>query len=120
MTSAEKIMAFTEEQLKSGLVANQLQKNVSGSARWGQKLNTNDYPLLGSADEVYLDGNLTMNCLGELEGTGTPSLHKRAHLRLSMAIVPNITNSWLLPAPQMATSNIGNVIFVISLSRTSR
>ena len=71
LISAEKIMAFTEEQLKSGLVANQLQKNVSGSARWGQKLNTNDYPLLGSADEVYLDGNLTMNCLGELEGTGT-------------------------------------------------
>ncbi len=71
LTSAEKIMAFTEEQLKSGLVANQLQKNVSGSARWGQKLNTNDYPILGSADEVYLDGNLTMNCLGELEGTGT-------------------------------------------------
>ena len=71
LTSAEKIMAFTEEQLKSGLVANQLQKNVSGNARWGQKLNTNDYPLLGSADEVYLDGNVTMNCLGELEGTGT-------------------------------------------------
>jgi hypothetical protein len=71
LTSAEKIMAFTDEQLKSGLVANQLQKNVSGSARWGQKLNTNDYPLLGSADEVYLDGNVTMNCLGELEGTGT-------------------------------------------------
>ena len=71
LTSAEKIMAFTEEQLKSGLVANQLQKNISGSARWGQKLNTNDYPLLGSADEVYLDGNVTMNCLGELEGTFT-------------------------------------------------
>ena len=71
LTSAEKIMAFTEEQLKSGLVANQLQKNISGSAKWGQKLNTNDYPLLGSADEVYLDGNVTMTCLGELEGTGT-------------------------------------------------
>ena len=71
LTSAEKIKAFSAEQLKSGLVANQLQKNVSGNARWGQKLNTNDYPLLGSADEVYLDGNVTMNCLGELEGTGT-------------------------------------------------
>ena len=71
LTSAEKIMAFTEEQLKSGLVANQLQKNVSGSARWGQKLNTNDYPLLGSADEVYLDGNVIMKCSGELESTGT-------------------------------------------------
>ena len=65
LTSAEKIMAFTAEQLKSGMVANQLQKNVSGSAKWGQKLNTDDYPLLGSADEVYLDGNVTTNCLGE-------------------------------------------------------
>ena len=53
LTSAEKIMAFTAEQLKSGMVANLLQKNVSGSAKWGQKLNTDDYPLLGSADEVY-------------------------------------------------------------------
>ena len=65
LTSADKIMAFTAEQLKSGMVANQLQKNVSGSAKWGQKLNTDDYPLLGSADEVYLDGNVTTNCLGE-------------------------------------------------------
>ena len=65
LTPAEKIKAFSAEQLKSGLVANQLQKNVSGNAKWGQKLNTNDYPLLGSADEVYLDGNVTMNCLGE-------------------------------------------------------
>ena len=71
LTSADKINAFTAEQLKSGMVANQLQKNVSGSAKWGQKLNTDDYPLLGSADEVYLDGNVTMNCLGELEGTFT-------------------------------------------------
>ena len=65
LTSADKINAFTAEQLKSGMVANQLQKNVSGSAKWGQKLNTDDYPLLGSADEVYLDGNVTTNCLGE-------------------------------------------------------
>ena len=71
LTSAEKIKAFSAEQLKSGLVAYQLQKNASGSARWGQKLNTNDYPLLGSADEVYLDGNVIMKCSGELEGTGT-------------------------------------------------
>ena len=70
LTSAEKIMAFSAEQLKSGLVANQLQKNVSGSAKWGQKLNTDDYPLLGSADEVY-SGNATLNCLGEGESTVT-------------------------------------------------
>ena len=71
LTYPEKIKAFSEEQLKSGLVAFLLQKNVSGSAKWGQKLNTDDHPLLGSADEVYLDGNMTMNCLGELVGTGT-------------------------------------------------
>ena len=71
MTSTEKIKAFTTEQLKSGLVAYMLKQNVSGSAKWGQKLGTNDYPLLGSADEVYLDGNVTMNCLGEVVGTGT-------------------------------------------------
>ena len=68
LTSAEKIMAFTAEQLKSGMVANLLQKNVSGSAKWGQKLGTNAYPLLGSADEVY-SGNATSNCLGEVEST---------------------------------------------------
>ena len=70
LTSADKINAFTAEQLKSGMVANLLQKNVSGSARWGQKLGTNDYPLLGSADEVY-SGNATLNCLGEVESTVT-------------------------------------------------
>ena len=70
LTSAEKIMAFTAEQLKSGMAANLLQKNVSGSAKWGQKLNTDDYPLLGSADEVY-SGNATLNCLGEVESTVT-------------------------------------------------
>ena len=71
MTSADKIKAFTAEQLKSGLVANLLQENASGSAKWGQKLNTDDYPLLGSADEVYLVGDVTMDCLGEVEGSGT-------------------------------------------------
>ena len=70
LTSADKINAFTAEQLKSGWVANLLQKNASGSARWGQKLGTNDYPLLGSADEVY-SGNATLNCLGEVESTVT-------------------------------------------------
>ena len=70
LTPADKIMAFTAEQLKSGLVANLLQKNASGSAKWGQKLGTNAYPLLGSADEVY-SGNATSNCLGEVETTVT-------------------------------------------------
>ena len=71
LSSTGRIKAFTAEQLKSGLVAFLLQGNGSESAKWGQKLNTDDYPLLNSADKVYSDCPLTMKCSGELEGTGT-------------------------------------------------
>ena len=71
LTSADKIKAFTAEQLKSGLVTFILQENVSGSAKWGQNLNTDDYPLLGSANKVYSDSPVIMKCSGELEGIGT-------------------------------------------------
>ena len=71
LTSSEKIMAFSAEQLKSGLVTFILQENVLGSAKWGQNLNTDDYPLLGSANKVYSDSPVIMKCSGELEGTCT-------------------------------------------------
>ena len=71
LTSAFRVKAFSSEQLKSGLVAFLLQGNGSESAKWGQKLNTDDYPLLNSADKVYSDCPVTMKCSGELEGTGT-------------------------------------------------
>ena len=71
LSSTGRIKAFTAEQLKSGLVAFLLQGNASESAKWGQKLNTDDYPLLGSTNKVYLDSPITMKCSGELEGTGT-------------------------------------------------
>ena len=71
LSSTRRIKAFTAEQLKSGLVAFILQENGSESAKWGQKLNTDDYPLLNSADKVYSDSPITMKCSGELEGTGT-------------------------------------------------
>ena len=71
LSSTRRIKAFTAEQLKSGLVAFILQGNASESAIWGQKLNTDDYPLLNSADKVYSDCPVTMKCSGELEGTGT-------------------------------------------------
>ena len=71
LSSTRRIKAFTAEQLKSGLVAFLLQGNASESAKWGQKLNTDDYPLLNSADKVYSDSPITMKCSGELEGTGT-------------------------------------------------
>ena len=71
LTSAFRVKAFSAELLKSGLVAFLLQGNGSESAKWGQKLNTDDYPLLNSADKVYSDCPVTMKCSGELEGTGT-------------------------------------------------
>ena len=71
LTSAEKIKAFSAEQLKSGLVTFILQENASESAKWGQELNTDDYPLLGSTNKVYSGSPVIMKCSGELEGTGT-------------------------------------------------
>ena len=71
LSSTGRIKAFTAEQLKSGLVAFLLQGNASKSAKWGQKLNTDDYPLLGSTNKVYSDRPMIMKCSGELEGTGT-------------------------------------------------
>ena len=71
LTSAFRVKAFSAEQLKSGLVAFILQENVSGSAKWGQNLNTDNYPLLGSTNKVYSDSPVIMKCSGELDGTGT-------------------------------------------------
>ena len=71
LSSTRRIKAFTAEQLKSGLVAFILQGNASESAKWGQKLNTDDYPILGSTNKVYSDSPITMKCSGELEGKGT-------------------------------------------------
>ncbi len=78
LPSAFRVKAFSAEQLKSGLVAFLLQGNASESAKWGQKLNTDDYPLLNSADKVYSDSPITMKCSGELEGTGKYSNTKPA------------------------------------------
>ena len=71
MSSAEKIKAFSAEQLKSGLVAFILQENVSGGLQWGQLLGTDNLPLLGSANKVYSESPVIMKCSGELESTGT-------------------------------------------------
>ena len=78
LSSTGRIKAFTAEQLKSGLVAFILQGNASESAKWGQKLNTDDYPLLGSTNKVYSDRPMIMKCSGELEGSGKYSNTKPA------------------------------------------
>ena len=78
LPSAFRVKAFSAEQLKSGLVAFILQGNASESEKWGQKLNTDDYPLLGSTNKVYSDRPMIMKCSGELEGTGKYSNTKPA------------------------------------------
>ena len=78
LPAAFRVKAFSAEQLKSGLVAFILQGNASESAKWGQKLNTDDYPMLGSTNKVYSDRPMIMKCSGELEGTGKYSNTKPA------------------------------------------
>lgn len=63
MPSEVNATEFTEAQLKSGVVAYQLQQNASSEAKWGQNL-TNDgdfYPVIGSEHTVYADNSL-VNC----------------------------------------------------------
>lgn len=78
LPSAFRVKAFSAEQLKSGFVTFILQGNASETAKWGQKLNTDDYPMLGSTNKVYSDRPVTMKCSGELEGTGKFSNTKPA------------------------------------------
>ena len=61
--SEDNATGFTEAQLKSGVVAYQLQQNASSEAKWGQNLaNDGDiYPIIGSEHTVYADNSL-VNC----------------------------------------------------------
>ena len=61
--SEDSATGFTEAQLKSGVVAYQLQQNASSKAKWGQNLANDDdiYPVIGSEHQVYVD-NTTLNC----------------------------------------------------------
>ena len=61
--SEDNATGFTEAQLKSGVVAYQLQQNASSESKWGQNLaNDGDiYPVIGSEHTVYADNSL-VNC----------------------------------------------------------
>ena len=61
--SEDNATGFTKDQLKSGVVAYQLQQNASSEAKWGQNLaNGGDiYPIIASEHKVYAN-NLTLNC----------------------------------------------------------
>ena len=71
-TLDEIIKGFTQEQLKSGVVAYLLQQNASTKAKWGQNLaNDGDiYPVIGSEYQVYAD-NVTYNCKTKEVVTGS-------------------------------------------------
>ena len=62
--SEDNATGFTEAQLKSGVVAYQLQQNASSEAKWGQNLaNDGDiYPVIGSEYQVYATEDLLVNC----------------------------------------------------------
>ncbi len=62
--SEDNATGFTKDQLKSGVVAYQLQQNASSKAKWGQNLaNDGDsYPVIGSEHTVYSDNSL-VNCM---------------------------------------------------------
>ena len=62
--SEDNATGFTEAQLKSGVVAYQLQQNALSEAKWGQNLaNDGDiYPVIGSEHTVYADNSL-VNCM---------------------------------------------------------
>ena len=61
--SEDNATGFTKDQLKSGVVAYQLQQNASSEAKWGQNLANDDdiYPVIGSEHQVYAD-NMALNC----------------------------------------------------------
>lgn len=61
--SEDNATGFTKDQLKSGVVAYQLQQNASSESKWGQNLaNDGDiYPVIGSEHTVYVDNSL-VNC----------------------------------------------------------
>ena len=58
---------FTTAQLQSGMVTCLLQTAVP-EATWGQQLGTDTYPQLGSAHLVYAQGDITIECTGEMIG----------------------------------------------------
>ena len=62
--SEDNATGFTEAQLKSGVVAYQLQQNASSEAKWGQNLanDGDNYPVIGSEYTVYATEDLLVNC----------------------------------------------------------
>ncbi len=64
------VTAYTAEQLKNGAVTWWLQ-NQCGVTMWGQNLNTDNYPVLGSTSQVYATGSIVWDCMTGYVSGGT-------------------------------------------------
>lgn len=64
---------YSRDIISKGVAAYLLQQNAADGVVWGQNLadNTKAYPVLGSTNKVYADGNVAYNCTGELTGSFT-------------------------------------------------
>ena len=97
-TLDEIIKGFTQEQLKSGVVAYLLQQNASTKAKWGQNLAKDGdiYPVIGSEYQVYAD-NVTYNCktnevvTGSFTNTITSPVIKYQHGKIDHHAAINAT-----------------------------
>ena len=96
--SEDNAIGFTKDQLKSGIVAYQLQQNASSGAKWGQNLANNGdiCPVIGSEHQVYAD-NLTLNCktnevvTGSFTNNPTSSAIKYQHGKTNHHIAKDAT-----------------------------
>ncbi|MGM9706854.1 MAG: hypothetical protein ACI3YM_04490 [Prevotella sp.] len=61
--------AFDTEALASGIAAYLLNTNAAGTCKWGQNLGSeakDAYPIMNSDKQVYLNGNVQLNCIYHL------------------------------------------------------
>lgn len=102
------ILGCDNETLKSGVVSFLLQqKNTSDDVVWGQKLSTDDgdvYPVLGSANKVYANNNVTLTCNGNLQYTGTFS-NTESEEETELRITHNGTSEYKAGTPATCTEN---------------
>lgn len=64
------VTGYTADQLQSGAVTWWLQ-NQCGVTMWGQNLDTDNYPVLGSTSQVYATGSIEWDCMTGYVSGGT-------------------------------------------------
>ena len=59
------IRGFSNNSLRQGIAAVLLQQNAAEGVTWGQNLEEDDYPVLGSSYKVYAEGDVIYDCSGD-------------------------------------------------------